>query len=75
MTQAKLSNNGGSQGVRRDAVSGDVIFSEPHQPWDEYFAWVATIDLPADFLADRNPPVDDFRDPFAAVRRSEPGKA
>jgi antitoxin VapB len=90
MTQAKLFTNGGSQdvrlpaenrfdgdtvNVRRDALTGDVVISKPHQSWDDYFAWVATLDLPADFLAARDQPADDFRDPFAQKQRAKPGKA
>jgi antitoxin VapB len=80
MAKAKLFTNGGSQAVRlpaafrfdadeidvrRDALTGDVILSKPRGSWDEYFAWVATLDLPADFLTNRDQPLDDFRDPFA----------
>ena len=79
MTKAKLFNNGGSQAVRlpaefrfdgdevevrRDTITGDIVLSKPIVSWDDYFAWVATLDLPADFLADREQPGDDFRDPF-----------
>jgi antitoxin VapB len=82
LPKAKLFTNGGSQAVRlpaefrfegadvdvrRDPVSGDVILSRPRATWDEYFAWVATLDLPADFMADREQPKDDFRDPFASA--------
>ena len=82
MTKAKVFNNGGSQAVRlpaefrfdadevdvrRDPISGDVILSKPRASWDDYFAWVATLDLPLDFMADREQPVDDFRDPFASA--------
>jgi antitoxin VapB len=81
MTKAKIFTNGGSQAVRlpaefrfdsdevdvrRDAVSGDIILSKPRASWDDYFAWVVTLSLPADFLADRDQPTDDLRDPFAA---------
>ena len=80
MTKAKVFNNGGSQAVRlpaefrfdveeidvrRDALTGDVILSKPQASWDDYFAWVRTLDLPFDFLADRDQIQDDFRDPFA----------
>lgn len=80
MPKAKLFTNGGSQAVRlpaefrfdgcdvdvrRDPVSGDVILSKPRASWDDYFAWVATLDVPVDFMADREQPQDDFRDPFA----------
>lgn len=82
MSKAKVFNNGGSQAVRlpaefrfdadevdvrRDAMTGDVILSKPRASWDDYFAWVATLDLPAHFLADREQPRDEFRDPFATV--------
>ena len=71
MTKAKLFNNGGSQAVRlpaefrfdgdevevrRDTITGDIVLSKPIVSWDDYFAWVATLDLPADFLADREQP-------------------
>ncbi len=84
MPKAKLFTNGGSQAVRlpaqfrfdgdevdvhRDAATGDVILSKPRNSWDEYFAWVATLDLPADFLSNREQPADDFRDPFGAPPR------
>lgn len=80
MTKAKLFNNGGSQAVRlpaefrfdgdeidvrRDAITGDVILSKPRASWDEFFTWVETLDLPADFMAERDQPHDDLRDPFA----------
>jgi antitoxin VapB len=80
MSQAKLFTNGGSQAVRlpaefrfagdtvnvrRDPLTGDVIMSKPHASWDDYFSWIGTLDLPDDFLADREQPFDDFRDPFA----------
>jgi antitoxin VapB len=80
MSKAKLFNNGGSQAVRlpaefrfdvdeidvrRDVLTGDVILSKPRASWDDYFEWVGTLDLPADFLADRDQPQDDLRDPFA----------
>jgi antitoxin VapB len=90
MTQAKLFTNGGSQAVRlpaefrfdgdtvnvrRDALTGDVVISKPQKSWDDYFAWVATLDLPADFLADRDQPADDFRDPFAPEKRTKTAEA
>ena len=89
MSKAKLFSNGGSQAVRlpaefrfdgdevdvrRDAVTGDVILSKPRTSWDDYFAWVATLALPADFLANREQPTDDMRDPFAATSPAAPKK-
>ena len=84
MPKAKVFNTGGSQAVRlpadyrfdaeevdvrRDATTGDVILSKPRPSWNDYFAWVATLDLPADFLRDRAQPADDFRDPLATAPR------
>lgn len=79
MPRAKLFMNGGSQAVRlpadfrfegqeveirRDPATGDVTLSRAHDSWDDYFAWVAKLDLPEDFLRDREQPLDEFRDPF-----------
>ena len=90
MPKARLFTNGGSQAVRlpaefrfegdevdvrRDAVSGDVILSKPRGSWDDYFAWVATLDLPKDFMADREQPSDDLRDPFATPVKAARGKS
>jgi antitoxin VapB len=83
MPKAKLFNNGGSQAVRlpaefrfdseevdirRDIVTGDVVLSKPRVTWDDYFAWVVTLGLPADFLVDRDQPSDNFRNPFGIDR-------
>lgn len=82
MSKAKLFNNGGSQAVRlpaefrfdtdevdvrRDDVTGDVILSKPRASWDEYFDWVATLDLPDEFLSQRDQPADGFHDPLSAT--------
>ena len=84
MARAKLFTNGGSQAVRlpaefrfegdtvdvrRDPLTGDVVISSPRATWDDYFAWVRTLDLPDNFLADRQQPADDMRDPFARKKR------
>ena len=78
---AKLFMNGRSQAVRlpaafrfdaaevfirRDPVTGDVILSRRPPNWDGFFAALAGVDVPAEFLSDRerNQGVDD-RDPFA----------
>ncbi|MGO9127509.1 MAG: antitoxin [Terriglobales bacterium] len=65
---AKLFRNGRSQAVRlpseyrfegsevyvrRDPGSGDVILSRRPESWRDFFQLVKTLDLPADFLADR----------------------
>ena len=83
MTKAKLFTTGGSQAVRlpaefrfegdeveirRDPVTGDVVLSKPIASWDEYFDWVHTLDLPSDFLQERDQPEDDLRDPMSRHR-------
>jgi antitoxin VapB len=83
MTKAKLFTTGGSQAVRlpaefrfegdeveirRDPVTGDVVLSKPIASWNEYFDWVRTLDLPSDFLRERDQPEDDLRDPMSRHR-------
>ena len=65
---AKLFRNGRSQAVRlpadlrfegsevyirRDSTTGDVILSRRPESWRDFFALMKTIDVPEDFLADR----------------------
>jgi len=65
---AKLFHNGRSQAVRlpadyrfegsevyirRDPGSGDVILSRRPESWQDFFELMKTIDVPKDFLADR----------------------
>ena len=65
---AKLFRNGRSQAVRlpadlrfegsevyvrRDSNTGDVILSRRPESWKDFFALMRTIDIPEDFLADR----------------------
>ena len=84
MTKAKLFTTGGSQAVRlpaefrfegdeveirRDSVTGDVVLSKPIASWDEYFDWVRALDLPSDFLRERDQPKDDLCDPMPRDRR------
>ena len=81
---AKLFMNGRSQAVRlpaafrfdasevfirRDPVSGDVILSRRPPDWDGFFAALAGVEVPDEFLSDleRNQGVAD-RDPFAGWR-------
>jgi len=83
MKKAKLFTTGGSQAVRlpaefrfegnevdirRDPVTGEVVLSKPNASWDEYFDWVRTLNLPADFLGKRNQPEDDLRDPLRRLK-------
>jgi antitoxin VapB len=77
---AKLFANGRSQAVRlprefrfegsevfirRDADSGDIILSRKPGDWAEFFEMMKTIDVPEDFMADREDGAADSRDPFA----------
>jgi antitoxin VapB len=65
---AKLFRNGRSQAVRlpaeyrfessevyirRDPASGDVILSRRPESWQDFFELMKSIDVPEDFLADR----------------------
>ena len=84
MTKAKLFTTGGSQAVRlpaefrfegeevdirRDPITGNVVLSKPLASWDEYFDWARKLNLPADFLRERDQPQDDMRDPLPGRRR------
>ena len=65
---AKLFKNGRSQAIRlpaafrfsesavyirRDPMTGDVILSRRPGNWNEFFELVKQLDVPQDFLADR----------------------
>ena len=67
---AKLFRNGRSQGVRlpaeyrfkgsevyirRDA-SGNIVLSRKPDSWEGFFELMRTVDVPRDFLAERNDP-------------------
>lgn len=66
---AKLFRNGCSQAVRlpadfrfagsevyirRDPATGDVILSRRHDSWQDFFDLVDTLDIPEDFMSDRD---------------------
>jgi antitoxin VapB len=66
---AKLFRNGRSQAVRlpsdyrfegsevfvrRDPATGDVILSRRPESWEDFFELMRGIDVPSDFLTDRN---------------------
>jgi antitoxin VapB len=84
MVKAKLFKTGGSQAVRlppefrfecdevdirRDPETWDVVLSKPIPSWDEYFDWIRTLDLPSDFLSERDQPKDDMRDLLTSRER------
>jgi antitoxin VapB len=77
---AKLFRNGRSQAVRlpaafrfegkevyirRDPATGDVILSRRPGSWEDFFKLVDELDLPQDFMSDRQDPPPQGRDPFA----------
>ena len=76
---AKLFMNGRSQAVRlpavfrfdckevyirKDPATGDIILSRKPGSWDDYFKLMETIDIPQDFMADRDNEVPPGRDLF-----------
>lgn len=50
--------------IRRDEVTGDVVLSRRPGDWHSFFAAVATLDTPADFLTDRGDALAQPRDLF-----------
>ncbi len=50
--------------IRRDANSGDVILSRKPGDWTEFFETMKMIDVPADFMTDREQGASEDRDPF-----------
>ena len=76
---AKLFMNGRSQAVRlpavfrfdckevfirKDSVSGDIILSRKPESWDDFFELMETIEVPEDFMADRDNEVPSDRNLF-----------
>lgn len=76
---AKLFMNGRSQAVRipavfrfdckevfirKDPVTGDIILSRKPGSWNEYFKLMETIEVPQDFMADRDNELPLDRDLF-----------
>ena len=76
---AKLFMNGRSQAVRlpvnfrfdceevfirRDEISGDVVISEKPDSWDGFFELLESIEVPEDFMLDRDNDLPQERDLF-----------
>ncbi len=76
---AKLFRNGRSQAVRlpaeyrfegsevyvrRDPRTGDVILSRRPESWQEFFELLKNVDIPGDFLSDRDQTPPQKRDLF-----------
>jgi antitoxin VapB len=57
--------------IRRDPITKEVVLSQSKRSWDDYFDWVRTLDLPDDFLENRDQPREDLRDrqPTPRLRR------
>jgi antitoxin VapB len=55
--------------IRQDPITGDVILSRKPADWDGFFAALADVAVPGDFL-DREPtgPADASPDPFEGWR-------
>ncbi|MGB9499767.1 MAG: antitoxin [Dissulfuribacterales bacterium] len=77
--KAKLFMNGRSQAVRlpavfrfdseevyirKDPVTGDVILSRKPGSWDDFFKLMETIEVPKDFMDDRDNELPPERDLF-----------
>lgn len=77
--KAKLFMNGRSQAVRlpanyrfdcnevyirKDPKTGDVIISRKPGSWDDFFKLVGTLDVPEEFMAERDNEVTKERDLF-----------
>jgi antitoxin VapB len=50
--------------VRRDQTTGDVILSRRPDSWQDFFELMKTIDVPKDFIADRDDAPPQKRDLF-----------
>ena len=76
---AKLFMNGRSQAVRlpvnfrfdcdevfirKDPETGNVIISKKPGSWDDFFKLIETIDVPDDFMAERDNEIPQDRDLF-----------
>jgi len=50
--------------IRRDHETGDVIISRKPGSWDDFFKMIETIDVPEDFMAERDNEISQERDLF-----------
>ena len=78
-TTAKIFRNGRSQAVRlpaefrfkgsevyirRDPDNGDVILSQRPQSWLDFFELIDSLEIPEDFLSERDKSLPQKRDPL-----------
>jgi len=50
--------------IRKEPVTGDIILSRKPESWDDYFKLMETIEVPEDFMADRDKELPAARDLF-----------
>ena len=50
--------------IRKDLETGDVVISRKPGSWDDFFKLMETIDVPLDFMADRDNEIPQERDLF-----------
>lgn len=50
--------------IRRDELTGDVVLSRRPGDWESFFALVAKLGVPEDFLADRRDAPAQTREPL-----------
>ena len=50
--------------VRRDPATGDVILSRRPESWRDFFELMKTIEVPKDFMADRDDAPPQKREPL-----------
>lgn len=50
--------------VRRDLLTGDVILSRRPPDWEDFFQLLSALDMPADFMLDRQDAAPQPRDLF-----------
>lgn len=50
--------------IRRDEKTGNVILSRKPGDWASFFALTAMLDVPGDFIADRQDPAPETRELF-----------
>jgi antitoxin VapB len=50
--------------IRKDPQSGDVIISRKPGSWDDFFQLMETLEVPEDFMAERDNEIPQERDLF-----------
>ena len=50
--------------IRRDHKTGDIILSRKPESWDDFFTLLKTVEIPKDFMAEREDFLTQERDIF-----------